>query len=224
MKKFIRTSALGVGATVAVLMGASAAHAAGTYVSVGGSTAPGTVAYSATNSTDIVFNTNFGTKLTCTSASISGDLYRGVEVTPSNGIGAIVASGACSMGILGLTFTMSGDMVVRNDPPSAGADVDVTLTDVHAEFGATPGGTCTFDADGTLDAVLKAGSGGRDATLELVSATFAPGTGFGLTISNVVGCGGEWLNGDLMGAWDSDKTVGTPSTFEIDTSGVVTHS
>ncbi|MGH1562147.1 hypothetical protein [Mumia sp. DW29H23] len=227
MKKLIQAAVLSVGAGALALGGASAAHAAGTYVSIGGVKTVATVPYTATNSTAIAFNTNFGTKMTCTSSSISGNINRGVEVTPSNTVGTIGSLGfsGCTMGIFGLNVSMSGGNInVRTDPASAGADVPVTITGISASIAATSGGTCTFNATGSLKAVIKAGSGSVDGTLELVSATFAPDTNFDLTISNVNGCGGEVVNGDLAGAWNSNKTSGIPSKFTIDTAGVLSHS
>lgn len=229
MKKVIRTGGLGIGAVVMVLTSASAAYAAGTYVSVNGSTTIGTVAYTATNDTpSVAFMTNYGVKMSCTSTLISGNITRGMEVTPSNVLATVgnLAFDGCTMGPFDVDVTMTGgDIEVLADPAGPGADVPVRITNIHADIS---GGSCVFEADGTLDAVLKAGSGGRDATLELISATFDafgnPISGFGLTISSVSGCGGEIVNGDLAGAWDSDKVSSIPSIFEANTTGVVTHS
>lgn len=227
MKKSLRASALGLGMAGMVVAGAGAAHAAGTYVSVNGVNTVATVPFTAANSSSsIAFSTDFGTKMSCPTATATGNIYRGVEVKPNNVIGAITSFGmsGCTMGLFTLNVAMSGgDIEVTANPASAGAPVPVKIKNVNATITATTGGTCTFNATGSLDAVIASGS---DATLTLNSATTT--TGYTLDISNVVGCGGDVLNGDKAGAWKTNKTsTGVPSAFNVTTTGplagVVSH-
>ncbi|MGH1562144.1 hypothetical protein [Mumia sp. DW29H23] len=225
MKNFPRKAALGVGVAALALTGAGAAYAAGTYVSIGGNPVAGKVPYTASNATPIAFNTNYGTTISCSMAYLAGDLYRGAEVKTGNTIGTL-DSGAltCALPTLDLNVTITaGNIIVAADPVGPAADVPVTITGFHGHYQATVSGACTFDADGTLNAVLKAGNVGQDGILALTSATFSPETGFTLTISNVVGCLGVIFDDDLVGARDSNVIVGTPSLFTLDTTGVVSH-
>lgn len=231
MKKTMRTCAVAVGLTAMLVAGSGAAYAHHLKVSVNGSTAVGDVAYTATDySSGISFNTNYGVEMDCATAAITGAgsiIKRGVTVAVPNKVGAIgnLAFSSCTMAGFGLNVTMTGgDINVRTHPATAGAPVPVTITGVSASIAATSGGTCTFNAAGTLNGEIRT-QAGTDAVLELVPASFGPPVaGFGLTISNVVGCGGEVQNGDLAGAWYTDSAETLKSIFEINTTGAVTTS
>lgn len=233
MRTSIRRVGVSVGLSGLIMVGAGAAYASATNVSVNGSTASGAVAYNASkHSSAIVFMTNFGVDVRCSTAAVTGYILRGTSVIVANPIGTIstLSLTGCAMGPSSVNVAMTGGYIeVRNTPTNAGDPVDVTIKDVHATFA---GGGCSFDADGEINATLVPGAGNPDATLTLESAAIGANpsldTGFDLDISNVVGCAGEVLNGDELGAWDSNTVTGAPSSFRIDTlrtgAGPVTHS
>lgn len=236
MKKSTRAGAVGAGIAAVILIGSSAAYATHTKVSVNGSKAVGVISYSATNDTPAIsFITNYGVETRCTTASIDSDIpsgpqsiiNRGMPVGVGNTVATIgvLSFSGCTMAAFPVTVTMAGgDIEVRNHPTNAGDPIGVTITGINAHIESTMPG-CEFDAAGTLDAVIKPGSGGKDATLEMVPASFAgAGSGFDLEIDNAIGCAGEVLDGDTAGSYYYNESSSIPSAFVINTVGVVTHN
>lgn len=232
MKKSTRAGAVGAGIAAVILIGSSAADATHTKVSVNGSMAVGVISYSATNDTQAIsFITNYGVETRCTTTSIDSDIpsgpqsiiNRGMPVGVGNTVATIgvLSFSGCTMAAFPVTVTMAGgDIEVRNHPTNAGDPIGVTITGVDAHI-ESPIPACEFDAT-TLDAVIKPGSGGKDATLEMVPASFAgAGSGFDLEIDNAIACAGEVLEGDTAGSCYYNEASSIPSAFVIDTVGVM---
>lgn len=104
---------------------------------------------------------------------------------------------------------MTGAIKVKTNPANPGDDLEVTISDIHAEIESTSSGVpCFFEADGTPEGVITpgpVGSPANDAILTLNSAKFAGAgsivdTGFDLVISAVSGCASDFQQGDILGA------------------------
>lgn len=212
-------AALAMGAASIVMLGSTAAYAAGTVVSVNGVSTPASVPVTGTNTSAITFDTNFGVPMTCNSSSISGAVNRGAAVSTGNTVGSIGSLSLTSCTATSLNFpvtvTMSAqDINVRNATGvNAGDPVPV---DIQVDAVIDGGEPCYFTAEGSVQGVINPGSGSPDGTIELQQ-------GYDLVIDTPGGdptCGGEIYPDDLAQATGGDFDLTTTGA----NAGPINHS
>ncbi|TCI98983.1 hypothetical protein [Aeromicrobium sp. IC_218] len=210
MMRFAKAAALAAGTLLTLAPAASAT----TYtVAVGGSTTVGNVPFTATTG-GVEMSTNYGLPLTCTSSILRGDVLRGATFSPPTAsvIATITDStwtGCLQPTIFNTQFTITqvGTWNVKADSSPVDGVFTGTITNIDAEFHSVVDDRCEYDVTGTVDYTFDSNT----QTLNIDEGNFA------LTISNVVGCFGEVMDGDLLdftGGWPMQ-----PTTYAFSTTG-----
>ena len=210
MKRLTRTAGLAAGITSIVMIGSTAAFAAGTVVTVGGVGTAADVPVSGTNTSDVSFETNFGVPMTCADSDIDGTVARGAAVSVGNTVGTIDTLTLSNCLATSLDFPVTATMAAQDITVRADADAgDPIAVDIQVD--AVVAGTgCNFTATGSVRGVINPGSGSPDGTIDLQG-------GLDLLIDTAGGsssgssCGGEVFAGDLAEA--------TGGNFDLVTSG-----
>ena len=203
-KTIIRVGVLSAVALVA--FGAPAAFAASSYnVTAGSAPADTIIRYTAT-STQVTFkDTTGGTTLNCASASATGTVTVGTNLSWT-GIGTVDGTvwNTCS-GPFGFTQTVTGSGIwgLNATGDTVGGVTPVRISGVNLHFA----GGCNFDYTGSIDGTYT--NGPSNGTLIL------PGTSSGLTISNVSGssCFFGWSNGDLASVKATYQVVANAGAY-----------
>jgi len=221
MKRLTRSAGVAAGIASMVMIGSTAAFAAGTVVTVGGVGTAASVPVTGDNTSDITFETNFGVPMTCTDSDIDGTIKRGAAVSMGNTVGTIDTLTLDHCLATSLDFpvvaTMTGqNITVRSVPANAGDPIPV---DIEVDADVDGGPSCNFTAVGSVRGVINPGSGSTDGTIVL-------GTGLDLTIDTADGtnpgtsCGGEVVAGDTAEATGGDFDLTTSGA----NAGLINHS
>lgn len=199
--RFVKATAL---AAAALLTLAPAASATTYTVAVGGSTTVGTSAFTATTS-GVEINSNYGVPITCSSGTMQGNVERGTTFTPPTPSTIATITGTTWHGCLTPTlfnwqfnFTQVGTWNLKADSAPVAGVVSGTITNISMQVRSVINDRCEFDVTGTLDYTL-------DSNTQRL--TIDTGT-FDLVISKVVGCFGEFIDGDELDL-DADYALTT---------------
>ena len=182
-KTIIRVGVLSAVALVA--FGAPAAFAASSYnVTAGSAPADTIIRYTAT-STQVTFkDTTGGTTLNCASASATGTVTVGTNLSWT-GIGTVdgtVWNTCTGPGGSSFTVTGSGTWGLNATGNTVGGVTPVSISGVNLHVA----GACTFDYTGSIAGTYANGTSSGTLTL--------PGTTSGLLISNVSGSSCGFIN------------------------------
>ena len=201
MKRITKAAALAATGIIAL---APAAMAATYTVAVGGSTTSGTNAYTATTSA-ISFDTNYGVPMTCSSGTAAGNILRGTTFTPPAATTVATITGTTWSGCIAptlfdtqLNVTQVGTWNLKATSAPVNGVVSGTITNVNAQVRSVINDRCEFDVAGSV-------AGSFNTNTQTLSINFSSNP---LEISNVVGCFGEVLDGDLAD-FDADYAVST---------------
>ncbi|WP_019145139.1 hypothetical protein [Aeromicrobium massiliense] len=207
MKRITKAAALAATSIIAL---APAAMAATYTVAVGGNTTVGTNAYTASTG-GITFDTNYGVPMTCSSGTAAGNIQRGATFTPPTASTVATITGTTWSGCIAptlfntqLNVTQVGTWNLKADSAPVGGVVSGEITNVSAQVRSVVNDLCEFDVTGTVD-----------GSFDTNNQTLSIDGGYGLTISNVVGCFGEVLDDDTatFGADYAVSTTGGSVTF-----------
>lgn len=201
MKRITKAAALAATGIIAL---APAAMAATYTVAVGGSTTTGTNAYTATTSA-ISFDTNYGVPMTCSSGTAQGNIQRGATFTPPAATTVATITGTTWSGCIAptllntqLNVTQVGTWNLKATGAPVNGVVSGRIDNVNAQVRSVVDNRCEFDVSGSV-------AGSFDSNTQKLSINFST---YPLEITNVVGCYGEVLDGDLAD-FDADYAVST---------------
>lgn len=207
--RFVKAAALAAAALITL---APAASANAYTVAVGGSTTVGTNAYTASTSA-IYLNSDYGVPITCSSGTMQGNVQRGAIVTPPAASTIATITGTTWSGCLTptlfnwqLNFTQVGTWNLRATSAPVNGVVSGRIDNIQMQVRSVINDRCEFDVSGSM-------AGSFNTNTQTLSINFSSNP---LQVYDVVGCWGEFLDGDLLDL-DADyafTTTGGNLTFQ----------